>query len=592
MYILGIVEGHNSSAALLKDGEIISVCFEERLSRIKNDFGYPVRAVDYCLKDAGISVGQIDHVAMVTENLPFTQVAVKREAKFTIEDYLKEQEEYWLPVLLDGKKVNYLSIFKDKIDVEKLPYNLDRADLDKIDFKEFKAIRIENVKKRLQKTEHQIHFQNHHLAHSMYAIFTTPFCYEKDLLVLVADGYGDDCSSSVGTFKDGKFFKFIAKSEGSGIGRIYRYVTLLLGMKMGVDEFKVMGLAPYAKEYHWKKVRDALTPYLKVNGMEIDYTNPDNDIYFSLKERLKTARFDGIAAGLQLFCEDISKEWVRNCIKETGIGNVVYSGGVSMNVKINKVIMELDEVDDIFVGPSGGDESLSVGAAYSLCMKLYPKIKIKPLANTFLGPEYSKRFSKIAIEKTLPEGFNVIENPSVDLVAELLAKRYVIARSVGRMEYGARALGNRSILARADDYWMIRKINDQIKGRDFWMPFAPMILRECIDDYIINPKNIKSPYMTIAFDSTPLAKKHLRAALHPADDTMRPQILDKNDNHELYTLIKKYKEKTGMGGILNTSLNLHGEPICTTPEDSIYTFLNSELDGLLLEGFLILRGEL
>lgn len=590
MYILGIVEGHNCSAALLKDGEIIAVCFEERLSRLKNDFGYPERSIAYCLEFAGIAPEEIDHVAMVTKNLPFAQVAVKREALFGMEDYIKEQEEYWKPMLIEGKKVDYLSLFEDKISLCDSHYDIKDFNFDRTSFEKFRRIRLETVKRKLAKKNGQIRIVNHHLAHSMYAIFTTPYCYEKNLLVLASDGYGDDCSASVGVYRDGKF-EFISKSVGSGIGRIYRYTTLLLGMKPGVDEFKVMGLAPYAKEYHWRKAYDQMKHYLRVNGTEIEYTNPDKDIYFSLKDRMKALRFDGIAAGVQYFCEDISRQWVRNCVKETGIRSLVYSGGVSMNVKINKALMELDEVEDIFVGPSGGDESLSVGAAYALCHQFYPAIEIKPLEYVYLGPEYDKRTVKMAIDKDLPSGFKIIPDPSDDLVADLLVRGRVVAHSRSRMEYGARALGNRSILANASDYRMIKKINDKIKRRDFWMPFAPIILKERMDSYVINPKGILAPYMTIAFDSTALAKEHLCAAIHPSDRTLRPQILDKKHNPKLYKIMKKYEEKTGMGGMLNTSFNLHGKPICASPEDGIKTFLSSELDALLMDGFLILRGE-
>lgn len=588
MYILGIVEGHTSSAALLKDGKIVAVCFEERFSRMKSDFGYPVRAIDYCLSSEGITPDDVDHVAMVTENLPLAQVAVKREATFDVSDYIKEQEEYWKPVLEEGREVDYLELFKDKARWNELPYDFPSRDFERASFEDFREIRMDNIRKRLNKRDDQIHVINHHLAHSVYAVFTTPFCYEKDLLVFASDGYGDDCSASVGTFVNGKF-EFVAKSVGSGIGRIYRYATLLLGMRPGVDEFKVMGLAPYAKEYHWRAAREEFNAYLKVNGMEIDYTNPDKEIYFSLKRRLKAVRFDGIAAGLQAFSEDICRDWVRNSINATGIDTVVMSGGVSMNIKINKALVDLDEVKDLFVGPSGGDESLSLGAAYALFHQLCPETRIQPLEDTYLGPSYDKNEVKQAIDSDLPSGFDVKVDPGDDLVASLLAEGNVIARSLGRMEYGARALGNRSILANASDYRMIRKINDKIKRRDFWMPFAPIILKERMNDYVVNPKGIRAPYMTIGFDSTELAQEHLRAGLHPADDTMRPQLLDEKDNPRLYSLIKRYEEKTGMGGLLNTSFNLHGEPICTTPRDSIKTFLDSELDGLLMEGYLILR---
>jgi carbamoyltransferase len=150
-------------------------------------------------------------------------------------------------------------------------------------------------------------------------------------------------------------------------------------------------------------------------------------------------------------------------------------------------------------------------------------------------------------------------------------------------------LGNRSILANAKIPGMIRKINDKIKRRDFWMPFAPIVLAERMKDYIVNPKELTSPYMTVGFDSTELARTDLRAGLHPADDTMRPQILEKQANPSLHNIISLFEAKTGIGGMLNTSFNLHGEPICCSPHDSIHTFLNSELDGLLMDGYLILR---
>ncbi|MBF0245930.1 MAG: carbamoyltransferase, partial [Planctomycetes bacterium] len=249
---------------------------------------------------------------------------------------------------------------------------------------------------------------------------------------------------------------------------------------------------------------------------------------------------------------------------------------------------EMDEVEDIFIGPSGGDESLSIGAAYALWCELNPGRPPVRLAHTYLGPAYDQEAVSRAITD-LPPGIRVMKDPDDEYVAGLLAAGKVIAISRGRMEYGARALGNRSILARADDPGTIRLINDQIKLRDFWMPFAPMILEERIHDYAVNPKNIRSPYMTMGFDSTDLAKKHLRAALHPADDSMRPQIVEKAQNPRLYTLLKHFEAKTGFGGLLNTSFNKHGEPVCCTPQDSIRTFLGSDLDGLLMEGYLLLR---
>jgi len=584
VYILGIVEGHNCSAALLKDGKITAVCFEERLSRLKNDFGYPRRAINYCLSHEDIAPDDIDHVAMVTENVPLGQVAVKREATFSVADHIREQEEYWGPQLLDGQNPDYFEIFRDKLQLNELAYDFGDLSHDRAAFADFRKIRMQTIKTHLNKTDDHLHIINHHLAHSMYAIYTNPRCYDDMWTVLAADGYGDDCSASIGIFKDNNFH-FVSKSRGSGIGRLYRYVTLVLGMRPGVDEFKVMGLAPYAKEYHWRPVYDQLAAYLKVENDVIEYTNPDKDLYFSLKERLKAYRFDGIAAGLQHFCEDISKQWVAGAIQRTGIPNITYSGGVSMNIKINKVIAEMDQVTKLFVGPSGGDESLSLGAAYALWYKLCPDTKITPLQHTYLGPSYADATPAI----TVTPGLKVTYAPTTAQIAQLLADGRIIARLKGRMEYGARALGNRSILARADDPDTIRKINDQIKRRDFWMPFAPVILEECASRYLKNPKNIDASYMTIGFESTSCAQRDLKAALHPADNTMRPQIVSRDRNPEVHELLTIFEELTGLGGLLNTSFNLHGEPLCCTPEDGIKTFMNSTLDGLWMDDYLVQR---
>ncbi|MDP6108680.1 MAG: carbamoyltransferase C-terminal domain-containing protein, partial [Rhodospirillales bacterium] len=516
------------------------------------------------------------------------QVAVKREATFSVGDHIREQEDYWKPLLIDGEEIDYLAVFKDKLQFHNLNYDFGEGELKRSDFQRFRDIRQQTIKTHLGIGDDRIHCLNHHYAHSMYAIFSNPACFDKDWLVLVADGYGDDCSASVGIWQGGSF-EFVAKSIGSGIGRIYRSVTLLLGMRPGVDEFKVMGLAPYAKPYHWQAVADVLHRYLRVEGMEIDYTNPDKDLYFSLKEKLKEARFDGIAGGLQKFSEDITIQWTANSIRQTGIRNIAFSGGVAMNIKINQAVMDMEEVEDIFIGPSGGDESLSMGVAYALWFdKFSPSKQVKPLTHAYLGPSYNAARSEAALGQ-LGDGFQIQRGPSAGDVAALLAEGKILGRAVGPMEFGARALGNRSILARADDPAMIRNINDRIKRRDFWMPFAPIILAECMEDYLVNPKAVISPYMTLGFDSTPLGRDHLRAALHPADDTSRPQIVARDQNPELHALLKEFQSITGIGGLLNTSLNLHGEPICCTPEDSIQTLVNSELDGLLLEGYLVLR---
>jgi carbamoyltransferase len=191
----------------------------------------------------------------------------------------------------------------------------------------------------------------------------------------------------------------------------------------------------------------------------------------------------------------------------------------------------------------------------------------------------------------LQSRFKILPSPSRDWIVASLISDKIIAHMKGRMEFGQRALGNRSILANPSNPMNIQKINRKIKFRDFWMPFTPTILAEREGDYLENPKKLRSPFMTMAFDSKELARRELISALHPADYTVRPQVLKKEDNPRYYDLIKSFEKKTNIGGLLNTSLNLHGEPMVCSPEDAIHTFLNSELDILLFDNFLaVVRG--
>jgi len=183
----------------------------------------------------------------------------------------------------------------------------------------------------------------------------------------------------------------------------------------------------------------------------------------------------------------------------------------------------------------------------------------------------------------------IIDNPDVDMIAGLLVEGKVLGRCVGKMEFGARSLGNRAILTNHSKYENIRIINEKIKFRDFWMPFTPSILAERASDYLINPKDIPAQYMTVAFDSTSLARKDLKAAIHPYDFTVRPQIVTPDVNPEFHALISAFERKTGIGALLNTSLNLHGQPIVCTAKDAVDTLVKSGLDGMIFPGILVLK---
>ena len=289
----------------------------------------------------------------------------------------------------------------------------------------------------------------------------------------------------------------------------------------------------------------------------------------------------------------------KNSIRKTGIHKIALGGGVFMNVKANLFISNLKEVEDMFVFPSCGDESLAIGAAYQLyagkCKELNKKVNIPPLKDIYFGQEFSQEEIEERLnQEGITDGsdFKVEYYDEIeDVIADLLANNEIVANFQGRMEWGARALGNRSILANASDWGNVKKINMMIKSRDFWMPFAPSILDIYENVYVENHKRIKAPYMIMAFETKPEKVNHLIAAVHPYDLTARPQIVEEDWNPRYYKILTRFRENTGYGGLLNTSFNLHGDPICCTPQDAIYTFKNSGIRYLAIGNFLVQKRE-
>tara|TARA_R110002074_G_scaffold402247_1_gene605677 strand:- start:251047 stop:252858 length:1812 start_codon:yes stop_codon:yes gene_type:complete len=598
MKILGLGLGYLSTAVLSIDGKIVSAISEERFTRKKNEEGYPRTAIDYCLESNGLKASDLDKVIIAGEKINPTAWITKNYSSFSIEDHLRAQNEYWYPRLIEGKDVKWLDVFADKADYEQFPGNwleIMKGNTDHHGIPAWEKLQknlYRGIVEHLGISESIIEHVEHHTCHAAYAYWGSPFRTEQ-CLVFTADAYGDGLSATISVVNNGKIerIKAIPHDEFK-LGRIYRYITLLLGMKPAEHEYKVMGLAPYAKDFVSKKALEAFQETMSVDGLGFKWNVVPKDLYHHFKEKLEGCRFDGIAGGLQIFTEEILSAWIKNAIKETGINRIVFSGGVSMNVKANMVIHGLDEVEDFFVSPSGGDESLPIGACYhEIAKNLYSKggvqQEIAPI-QAYLGSSYSVEEIKDWIKnKKLSDKYCITENVSDKQVAEILAKGDVIGRMVGEMEFGARSLGNRAILADPRRHDAVEKINKKIKNRDFWMPFAPTILAEYIYDYVENPKKIQSPFMTIGFESTEEGRLKLPAALHAADKTMRPQILEKEFNPRYHALISEFNKLTDVAGLLNTSFNLHGSPIVRDMDDALHVFENSDIDCILLEDILI-----
>src|SRR5436309_1622297 len=268
-------------------------------------------------------------------------------------------------------------------------------------------------------------------------------------------------------------------------------------------------------------------------------------------------------------------------------------GGVFMNVKANMLLAEEPWVTDLFVFPSCGDESNAVGAAYlgylELCARRGIAPAPRPFGPAYLGPGIDDAEVEAVIRRRDLAGRHRVSEPEriEERIAELLASDGVVARCAGRMEFGARALGNRSILANPADHRVVPLINRMIKNRDFWMPFAPSVLREREADYLVNPKGLASPYMMLAFPTNPKRRDEIVAAIHPHDSTARAHIVDEAWNPPYYRVLREFEARTGIGAVLNTSFNLHGEPLVASPEDAVDTFERSGLPHLALGRYLI-----
>jgi carbamoyltransferase len=294
-------------------------------------------------------------------------------------------------------------------------------------------------------------------------------------------------------------------------------------------------------------------------------------------------RFDSLCAGLQLFTEELMTRWVRAAVTRTGVRRVLAAGGVFMNVKANKAISELEEVDRLEAFPSCGDESLAFGACYLAAHERGEEIL--PLEHCYLGNDLGRAECQAALLGL--EGVEVEEPADMaGRAAGLLAEGKIVARAAGPMEFGARALGNRSILADPVDQDVVRIINRMIKKRDFWMPFAPVVMRAEAAECFRNPKDLPSPYMMNTFDST-AQRRGFMAAVHQADLTARPQLLEEGQNPEYEAILRGFARLTGRKVLLNTSFNLHGYPVVCSAQDAVEVLRNSGLTRLILGPFLV-----
>ncbi len=561
--VLGIHDGHNAGAALLRDGKILSAISEERLNNIKNYSGVPVFAIAKVFEIAGIPPEQTDLIAIGC----FVRVG---------------------PPYAD---INWLG----RLQVELAPYlhsHLFAKAYVKLLHKFRQTGRLKDLFESLGIGEKKIIFIDHHLSHAACAYYGSGF--QDETLILTLDGSGDGLSATVSVGKNNKI-KRVAETTfyDSLSNNIYSEITGYLGMKRWEHEYKVMGLAPYGRD---DGLMDEFKKIIRINpGRPLEFQNIFGaylyDVTRNLASILAGRRFDNIAFATQKYFEDLVSQWVKNAIAHTGVHNVAASGGSFLNVKANKVIREMPEVKKAFFYPAADDGGTPAGVAIEgyvrLCQEMKIKAEVEPLGDLYLGQKYSSEEVDSLLKKSKWKKKAVkLEKGMAKETAKLLNSGKIVARFAGRDEWGPRALGNRSILADPRDLRVISKLNFAIKQRDFWMPFAASILEEDSDKYL---KDYQKParYMIEAFDTKERADE-IVAGLHPYDRTCRPQTVD-NWNPGYRGILTEFKKLTGVAGLLNTSFNLHGFPIVGTPDVALSTFENSGLDAMILEDYLITK---
>ncbi len=561
-YILGVHDGHNASAAILRDGQLLFAIQEERLTGRKNHNGFPHESIKACLAYAGAAPKDIAQFALVTlrrtpggHRTQDMAAAFRRDASL----YGFTRRLAWSA----GVRLNPNMGAEERL----------RA-AESLGFK-----------------REQVQRYDHHLGHAATAYFGMREDPKTRYLVITIDGMGDLSCCTINTAEAGQITPIARTPFTDSLGTIYGFVTGAMGFVPLEHEYKLMGMAPYAAEKYARQAAERFQALLDVDEDALRFRRKTPEPTFCLNRRLLKLiggmRFDNVCAGLQLFTEETLIKLVQAAIRKTGIRRVLCAGGVFMNVKANKRLMELPEVDYLGVAPSSGDETMCMGIAWQAhAVTGGPGAadQIPPLGSFFLGTDVDDPDAASVVRGSGHEfeRFDDIESE----VAKVLAAGHPVARCKGRMEFGARALGNRSILADPKHQDVVRIINQMVKKRDFWMPFAPVVRRERVHEYVHNPKDFPSPYMMLTFD----ARENFRdfiAAVHNADLTARMQILEESHNPDYYRILKTFEGLTGRGVLLNTSFNLHGYPIVLGPKEAMFVFDNSGLTYLAVGQYLV-----
>ena len=581
---------HDSAAALIIDGKIIAAAQEERFSRKKHDARYPFHAIEYVLKESKLNLNQIDHIVFFEKPFLKFERLLETYVAFAPKGFKSFSKS--MPIWLKDK------LFQKKMLFDQLKQH------------------DENFK-----DDSKIHFSDHHLSHASSAFFPSPF---EEAVILTADGVGEWATTTVAI---GSGNKLEIKKEihfPHSLGLLYSAFTYYTGFKVNGGEYKLMGLAPYGTPIYSDLIVNNLIDIkedgtFRLNQKFFNYatgltmTNSNFDNLFGKKprdpneEELTQFHMD-IAASIQKVTEEIMVKLAISLKKEFNVSNLCLAGGVALNCVANGKILKEKIFDNVWVQPAAGDAGGSLGAALALWhIEQNNPRTVNPnddMQGSYLGPEYTQKqieeqLNNVGAKYSILNEEDLIEKTSKDL-----SSGEAIGWFQGRMEFGPRALGGRSILGDPRSTKMQKNLNLKVKYRESFRPFAPSILREDLSNWF--DINVDSPYMlmvaninknkTILMNNEEkklfgIEKLNIKRSEIPAvthvDYSARIQTVHQETNKKYFKLIKKFKETTGCPVIVNTSFNVRGEPIVLSPEDAFQCFMGTDLDYLVIENIML-----
>ena len=574
MYILGINAYHgDSSACLLKDGIVVCATEEERIRRIKHWAGFPSQAIKFCLEDEGITIEQVDYIT------------ISRDPKANFYKKILHALRYSMSIsaiwdrLGNSKKVS--SVKQELANLFHLP--------------------IASIKA-------EVHNIEHHRSHIASSFFASPF---KESAILSIDGFGDFTSTMTAVGSGNKFKVLKEVNYPHSLGVFYTAVTQFLGFPNYGDEYKVMGLAPYGKPKYLKELEQILKlsddGFFKLNkkyfkhfkeGVAMDWEggSPTIESLFTKdwedlfgKSREKEAKLEqwhiDLATSAQKFTEKVIFHLLNHLHKETGSENICVTGGVAQNSVANGRILENTPFKNIYIPSAGHDAGTSIGSALFLYNQLLGNSRMPEITSAYFGSKFNHEEIIKVLDKEGVTYTIVSDDDLFERVSDKLVDGGVVGWFQGRAEFGPRALGNRSILVDPRRKDAKDLLNEKIKRRESFRPFAPSILKEAVGEYFIQHDAV--PFMEKVFDIKKEKYEQIPAVTH-VDGTGRLQSVDKNVSPRYHKLISKFAEKTGVPILLNTSFN-ENEPIVNKPEEALACFLRTKMDMLVMENIIIER---